>query len=80
MAEALPTDPTERLEALRERLTPLQFDVTQRAGTEPAFTGIYWDDHADRVYGCIGYGAPLLSAPARYESGSGRPSLRAVGG
>ena len=38
---------------LQERLTPLQFEVTQNAGTERAFTGEYWDCHDDGVYHCI---------------------------
>lgn len=75
MAEALPTDPTERLEALRERLTPLQFDVTQHAGTERAFTGIYWDNHDDGVYRCIVCETPLFHSDTKYESGTGWPSF-----
>ncbi|HEY6531427.1 MAG TPA: peptide-methionine (R)-S-oxide reductase MsrB [Acidimicrobiales bacterium] len=75
MAEALPTDPTERLDALRERLTPLQFDVTQHAGTERAFTGIYWDNHDDGVYRCIVCETPLFHSDTKYESGTGWPSF-----
>ena len=43
MTDALPTDPAERDATLKERLTRLQYDVTQHAGTERAFTGIYLD-------------------------------------
>jgi peptide-methionine (R)-S-oxide reductase len=75
MADALPTDPDERAAVLRERLTPLQFDVTQRAGTERAFTGIYWDNHDDGVYRCIVCDSPLFSSDTKFESGSGWPSF-----
>jgi peptide-methionine (R)-S-oxide reductase len=75
MADALPTDPDERAAVLRERLTPLQFDVTQHAGTERAFTGIYWDNHDDGVYRCIVCDSPLFSSDTKFESGSGWPSF-----
>ena len=67
---ATPTD-----DELRERLTPLQYDVTQRAGTERAFTGIYWDEKADGVYKCIVCGLELFDSGAKFESGSGWPSF-----
>jgi peptide-methionine (R)-S-oxide reductase len=75
MTETLPTDPDERAAALRERLTPLQFDVTQHAGTERAFTGIYWDNHDDGVYRCIVCDTPLFSSDTKFESGTGWPSF-----
>jgi len=75
MTETLPTNPDERAAALRERLTPLQFDVTQHAGTERAFTGIYWDNHDDGVYRCIVCDTPLFSSDTKFESGTGWPSF-----
>ena len=58
----------------RARLTPEQYEVARRAGTERAFTGEYWDCHDDGVYECVCCGAPLFDASAKYESGSGWPS------
>lgn len=64
-------DPTE----LRERLTPLQFDVTQHAGTEPAFTGVYWDNHEAGHYHCVVCGELLFRSDTKFESGTGWPSF-----
>lgn len=60
---------------LRERLTPEQFAVTQNAGTEPAFTGIYHDTKEDGTYKCIVCEEPLFSSDTKYDSGSGWPSF-----
>lgn len=62
-------------EELRERLTPLQYAVTQNAETERAFTGIYWDNHANGTYRCIVCHEPLFDSDTKFESGSGWPSF-----
>jgi len=60
---------------LRERLTPLQYDVTQREGTEPAFENEYWDEHRDGLYVDVVSGRPLFSSKDKYDSGTGWPSF-----
>jgi peptide-methionine (R)-S-oxide reductase len=60
---------------LRDRLTPLAFEVTQLKGTERAFTGAF-TYHKDRgTYGCVCCGADLFSSDTKYDSGSGWPSF-----
>jgi peptide-methionine (R)-S-oxide reductase len=60
---------------LRERLTPEQYEVTQNAGTERAFTGIYNSEKTPGIYCCIVCGEPLFDSNTKYESGSGWPSF-----
>lgn len=62
-------------EELRQRLTPEQFEVTQNAGTERAFTGIYNDDKTPGTYRCVVCGLELFESDTKYESGSGWPSF-----
>jgi peptide-methionine (R)-S-oxide reductase len=60
---------------LRDRLSPLAFEVTQHKGTERAFTGAF-TYHKDRgTYGCVCCGADLFSSDTKYDSGSGWPSF-----
>jgi peptide-methionine (R)-S-oxide reductase len=75
MTESLPSDPAQREEVLRQRLSAEQFQVTQCSATERAFTGKYWDCHDDGTYHCIVCDAQLFSSDTKFESGTGWPSF-----
>ncbi len=66
-------------EEWRQKLTPEQFQVCRLKGTEPAFTGRYWDAKQDGVYRCVACNAELFDAESKFDSGTGWPSFtRAV--
>jgi len=60
---------------LRQKLTPEQFEVTQKGGTERAFCNAYWDNHRDGIYVYAVSGEPLFSSLDKYDSGTGWPSF-----
>lgn len=62
-------------EELRQRLTPEQFYITQLAGTEPPFSGVYNDHYEEGLYRCVVCNQPLFSSKTKYKSGSGWPSF-----
>ena len=62
-------------EELKKRLTPLQYEVTQEEGTEPAFRNEYANEHREGIYVDVVSGEPLFSSRDKYESGTGWPSF-----
>jgi peptide methionine sulfoxide reductase msrA/msrB len=61
--------------ALRKKLTPLQYTVTQEEGTEPPFQNEYWNNKREGIYVDIVSGEPLFSSKEKYDSGTGWPSF-----
>jgi peptide-methionine (R)-S-oxide reductase len=62
-------------EEWREQLTSEQFRITRKKGTEPAFSGAYWDTKTPGTYTCVCCGQPLFESEAKFESGTGWPSF-----
>lgn len=62
-------------DVLREKLTPLQYKVTQKGGTEPAFNNEYWDNKKPGIYVDIVSGEPVFSSLDKFDSGTGWPSF-----
>ncbi len=60
---------------LKQKLTPMQFHVTQEAGTEPPFRNEYWNEHRDGIYVDIVSGKPLFTSKDKFDSGCGWPSF-----
>lgn len=60
---------------LRQRLSPLQYEVTQHEGTERPFSNEYWNNHRDGIYVDVVSGEPLFSSLNKFESGTGWPSF-----
>ncbi len=62
-------------EEWRGEMSPEAYRVTREGGTEPAFSGKYWDHKGRGSYRCVGCGQQLFESDAKYESGTGWPSF-----
>ena len=70
-----PDDVTPTDSFWQEKLTPEQYRICRQGGTEPAFTGQYWNHKETGIYRCVCCGKPLFSSAEKYDSGSGWPSF-----
>jgi peptide-methionine (R)-S-oxide reductase len=61
----------------RQQLTQVEYQVTRKKGTEPAFTGQYWNTKKHGVFHCVCCGEPLFDSDTKYDSGTGWPSFYA---
>ena len=64
-------------EEWKKELSPEEFAIARKKGTERAFTGRYWNNHTEGMYGCVCCGAPLFRSEEKYDSGTGWPSFTA---
>jgi peptide-methionine (R)-S-oxide reductase len=71
----MPDKITKPEEEWKKQLSPEQYQVTRKAGTEPAFTGKYWKTKDAGTYVCVCCGQPLFSSETKFESGTGWPSF-----
>ncbi len=62
-------------EEWKQQLTPEQFRIARKKGTERAFTGEYWNNHQEGLYRCVCCGSELFYSNTKFESGSGWPSF-----
>ena len=62
-------------EEWQKKLTPEQYQVARKAGTEPAFTGKYWNSKEAGTFACVCCGEPLFSSETKFDSGTGWPSF-----
>lgn len=74
-AAAATSDKNVNKEELRKKLSPLQYDVTCNAATEPPFRNAYWDNHAPGLYVDVIDGEALFASNHKFDSGSGWPSF-----